>query len=88
MSLANTAREYRELQAQIKELESQADALRQEMIREMDTQQLEEVHAGEYTIRYSLYESSRFDATRFKNEKPDLYSTYTKKTVSARFQVA
>jgi len=88
MSLVNTAREYRELQAQIKELNAQAEALKQEMIREMDAQQLEETHAGEYTICYSLYESSRFDVTRLKNEKPDLYSTYIKKTVSARFQVA
>jgi len=88
MSLSSTAREYRELQAQIKALEAEADALKQEMIREMDTQQLEELHAGEYTIRYSLYESARIDATRLKEEQPDLYSTYTKKTVSTRFQVA
>ena len=83
-----TAREYREIQAAIKALEAEAEALKQQMIREMDFRQAEELHAGEYTIRYSLYESARMDATRLKSEQPDLYSTYVKKTVSTRFQIA
>ena len=48
------ARTYRELQAMIKELEAEADALKQSMINEMDEAKADTMTAGEYTIRYSL----------------------------------
>ena len=83
-----TARTYREIQAEIKELEAQADALKQAMIRELDTQGIEELAAGEYTIRWSLYESNRLDSTKLKADHGDLYAAYTKRTTSTRFQVA
>ena len=46
--MTTTAREFREIQAQIKTLEEMADALKQQMIREMDTRNIEELNAGEY----------------------------------------
>jgi len=82
------AREYRELQAGIRDLEGQAETLKQDMIRRMDEWQLEEMTAGEYTIRYSLYESARLDSTRLKAEQPGIYAAYMKRTVSTRFHVA
>ena len=86
--MATTAREYRELQAQIKTLEEMADALKQQMIREMDTQGVEELATGEYTIRWSLYASSRLDSAKLRKELPDIANQYSKGTVSTRFQVA
>ena len=83
-----TARTYREIQAEIKALEEQADALKQRMISEMDARQIEKLDAGGYTIRWSLYESSRLDSARLKNEQPDIYAAYTKATTSTRFAVA
>ena len=83
-----TARTYREIQAEIKELEAQADALKQTMIREMDAQGVEELAAGEYTVRWSLYESSRLDTTALKKALPDVAAQYSKRTTSTRFQVA
>jgi predicted phage-related endonuclease len=82
------AREYRELKAEIKNLEDQMDALKQQLIREMDEWNMSTVSAGEYTIRYDLYESSRLDSKALKADHADLYSQYSKKTVSTRFQVA
>lgn len=82
------ARAYRELQAEIKALEEQADTLKQQMIREMDARNADTLQAGEYTIRWSLYESSRLDSAKLKAEQADIYSQYIKKTVSTRFQVA
>jgi predicted phage-related endonuclease len=82
------ARTYRELQAMIKELEAEADALKQQMIGTLDARQVDELTAGEYTIRWSLYESSRLDTAKLKAEQADIYSRYMKKTVSTRFQVA
>jgi len=86
--LTTTAREYREIQAMIKELEAQADALKQQMVKEMDTRNIEELKAGEYTIRWGMYESSRLDSAKLKADHADLYAAYTKRTVSTRFQVA
>ena len=88
MTMTELARAYRELQAMIKELEAEADILKQSMINEMDEAQADTVTAGEYTIRYSLYEGARLDSTKLKNEQPDVYAAYTKSTVSTRFQVA
>ncbi len=88
IEMSTTAREYREVQAMIKELEAEADALKQKMIAAMDASKADEMTAGEYTIRYSLYESARLDSTRLKKEQPDVYAAYTKKSVSTRFHVA
>ena len=87
-NINNTAREYRSIQAMIKELEAEADALKQEMIREMDSLQVDELAAGEYTIRYALVESKRLDAVKLKASQPEIFDAYTKKTTSTRFQVA
>ena len=66
IDITNTARTYREIQAEIKALEEQADTLKQQMIREMDSRQVDKLAAGEFEIRYTLTESNRLDTTRFK----------------------
>jgi predicted phage-related endonuclease len=83
-----TAREYREIQADIERLKEQSEALKQKMIAEMDARQCDELAAGEYKIRYTVYESARLDAARLKAEHADLYSAYTKRAAATRFQVA
>ena len=86
--MENTARAYREIQAEIKALEEQADALKQQMIKEMDARNLEKLEAGEYTIRWGLYESNRLDSAKLKADHGDIYAAYTKRTTATRFQVA
>jgi len=86
IELTTTATEYRELQNAIKDLEAQAETLKQTMIREMDARQTEKLAAGEYTISYTIYESARVDTAALK--AAGLYDDYTKKTAATRFQVA
>ena len=86
--IAQTAHDYRMLQADIKELEAQADALKQLLIRECDARQADEIRADDYTIRYKLVESFRLNSKRFKTEQPDMYAAYTESAVSTRFTVA
>ena len=86
--LGASAREYREIQAEIKELQERLDTLKVAMIGEMDAQGVEILQAGSHTIHYSLYESTRLDSSRIKKERPDLYNAYGKTVVSTRFQVA
>ena len=86
--LTTTARAFRKVQAEIKALEEQADALKQQIIAEMDARKAEVLEAGEYTIRWSIYESSRVDTTALKKALPDVAAQFTKTTTSLRFQVA
>jgi len=88
IEMGTTARAYREIQAEIKQLEEQAEALKQSMIREMDSRKVDELDAGGYKIRYTIYESSRLDSAKLKAEHSDLYATYSKSMVSTRFQIA
>jgi predicted phage-related endonuclease len=88
IEMSNTAKEYREIMAEIKEMEAFAETLKQSMIKEMDSRQVDSLAAGEYTIHYTLVESNRLDSSKLKAEHGDLYSAYSKKTVSTRFSVA
>jgi predicted phage-related endonuclease len=86
--LTATAREYREIQAEIKALQEQAETLKQNMMDEMDCRNVEKLEVGEYTIRWGLYESSRLDTAKLKAEHGDLYAAYSKTMCSTRFSVA
>ena len=86
--LAQTAQSYRELQAMIKQLEDEADVLKQQMIQEMDMRRVDKLAAGEYTIRYTIYETARLDTTALKKELPDIAERFTKTSTACRFQVA
>ena len=88
IELETTAREYREIQAEIKTLQEQADALKHIMICEMDSQCVEKLQAGAFEIRYTLVESGRLDSTKLRAEQPEIYMAYVKNAVSTRFQVA
>ena len=88
LQLETTAREYRELQASIKELEAQAETLKQAMIKVMDEKQADKLQAGAFEIRYTLVESSRLDQKELKAQMPEIAAQFTKTTTSTRFQVA
>ena len=88
VEITTAAREYRQLQAEIKQLEEQADALKQAMIKEMDVRQIDELQAGEFAIKYKLVESSRLNSAKLKADRPELYADYSQSSIIARFQVA
>lgn len=83
--MENRAREYREILAEIKALQEQADALKADLIAEMDARQTEAVAAGAFTIRYSAYESTRVDTKALKSA--GLYEQYSSKQTALRFSV-
>jgi len=86
--MENTAMAYRDIQAKIKELEAEAELLKTFITTVMDAKQVDTMQAGIFTIRYTLYESSRLDITALKNELPDVAARYAKTTETRRFQVA
>ena len=86
--ITNKAKEYRELQAMIKQLQEEADALRGVITAEMDAQGVETLQADIFTIRWTMYASSRVDTAALKKELPDVAARYTRTMEARRFQVA
>ena len=66
---------YDELAAKVK---AKADALREQLKEEMVRQNVEELIAGAYILRYTPIISNRFDSTTFKRLYSDLYKDFTK----------
>ncbi len=67
---------------------AKADAIREAIKEEMIAQEVEEMTAGAYIIRYTTVLSNRFDTTTFKKLYGDLYKDYTKQVSSRRFSVS
>ena len=69
-------------------MKAKADALREQLKEEMVRQNVEELIAGAYILRYTPIISNRFDSTTFKRLYADLYKDFTKPVSSRRFSVS
>mgnify|MGYP003308993560 CR=1 FL=1 len=78
----NRIKKLIELDAQIKELETQKEDLKKEIISGMKS---EKIDTGKYKVSYTSVKSNRFDSNRFKVEHLDLYKRYLKESISNRF---
>ena len=88
VEITGKAKEYREVQAMVKQLEEEAEALKAEMITELEAQGVSTLQADVFTIKWMPYSSSRVDTTALKKELPEIAERYTKITEARRFQVA
>ena len=70
------------------EAKAEAEALRDEIKQELLRNDVEEMHAGQYIIRWTSILSQRFDTTAFKKVMPDVYKAYTKQVSSRRFTIS
>ena len=77
--------EYEEMMEELKnEMETVRDSIKAVMLE----QDVEEMIAGQYIVRWTSILSNRFDATAFKKVMPDVYKAYTKQTSSRRFTIS
>ena len=86
--LAAKVRESKELQVFIKQLEDEAETAKAEIIKEMETRETDSLTVDIFTVKYTAYQSSRFEAAAFKKTHADLYGQYTKTTEARRFSIA
>ena len=77
--------EWEKIMAEAKE---EAEALRDEIKREMMARNTEELAAGQYVVRWTSVLSQRFDATAFKKTMPEVYRSFIKQVASRRFSIA
>jgi len=83
--MAARAEAYRRVLSEIKALQDEADAIRAELVAEMDARKVDAVTAGAFTVRYSAYQSTRVDTAKLKAD--GLYDQYSSKQTALRFSV-
>lgn len=86
--LEQKVRELKELKAMAEELQAEITTIEDSIKAEMTEQNVSELQAGIFKIRWTPITSNRFDSTAFKKVYADLYSQFTKVTESKRFTIA
>ena len=86
--LSQSVRNYLELEGEIKARQVIADAIKDEIKREMDTRGVQELEVDEHIVRYKDVLTSIFDKTAFKKKYEELYSFFLKQVQSKKFTIA
>lgn len=86
--LDNRVKKIQAIEAQIKELETQADALRDEIKADLTEKGEDEHNTGSFIIRWKEIFSSRLNSKALKAALPDVFAAYTKQSSSRRFTVS
>lgn len=88
LNLDERIAELKELEAMAKQINEEAEAIKDEIKAELNRRQTAEVTTVHYTVRYKEVTSSRFDSKSFKAEHSELYKAYTKESTSKRFTIS
>ena len=87
--IENRIKKLQAIEAQQKELEQQAEALKAEIKADLEEKGLQELKTKNgFIIRWKEIISSRLDGKALKASFPDIYSQFVKQTSSRRFTVA
>ena len=86
--IENRIRKLQELEAQQKELEAAADAIRAELKADLEEKGLDELQTKNFILRWKEIVSSRLDGKGLKAAFPDIYSQFCKVSCSRRFTIA
>ena len=78
----------REWENLIEQAKQEVESLKDEIKREMESRNTEELEAGQYIVRYTSVLTQRFDTTAFKKALPEVYKGYLKQSASRRFSIA
>ncbi len=77
--------ELKAIEARIEELKKQADAIKDEMKKEMGNE--EHVAVDEFKVNYTIVISTTLDSKKLKTELPDLWNKYSKEGITRRFSI-
>lgn len=87
-AIENRIRKLQEIEAQQKELETQAEAIRAEIKADMESKGVEEIQTKNFIIRWKEIMSNRLDGKALKEAFPDVYRQFVRQTQSRRFTIA
>lgn len=86
--IENRVKKLQELEAQQKELEAAADAIRAELKADMEEKGLDELKTQNFILRWKEIISNRLDSKALKAALPDVYGQFCKASTSRRFTIA
>ena len=86
--LNNRITKLQGIEAQMKELEAQAQAIRAELKADLESKGEDEHNTGSFIIRWKEIISSRLDGKALKAALPDVFATYSRESISRRFTIA
>lgn len=86
--IENRIKKPQELEAQQKELEAAADAIRAELKADLEEKGVDELKTKNFIVRWKEIISSRLDSKALKATLPDVYSQFCKASTSRRFTIA
>ena len=84
----NRVKKLQALEARQKDLEAQAEAIREELKGELDARQADEVKTGKFTVRWNRVFGQRLDAKALKQANPEIYQDFLLPTFTRRFSIA
>lgn len=77
--------ELKTIERQIKALQAEADAIKDEMKAEMGNK--EHVEVGGFTVNYTIVINTTLDSKKLKAEMPSLWKEYSKEGITRRFSI-
>lgn len=77
--------ELKNIERQIKALQAEADAIKDEIKSEMGNE--EHVEVGGFTVNYAIVISTTLDSKKLKAEMPTLWDKYSKEGITRRFSI-
>lgn len=86
--IENRIKKLREIEAQQKELEVAADAIRAELKADLEEKGVDELKTQNFIVRWKEIISSRLDSKALKVALPDVYGQFCKASTSRRFTIA
>ena len=86
--LDNRVKKLRAIEAQQKELEVQAEAIRAELKADLESRGEDEHDTGSFVIRWKEIISRRLDSKALKAALPDVFAAYSRESTSRRFTIA
>lgn len=86
--LDNRIKKLQNIEAQQKELEKEAEAIRAELKADLESKGEDEHNTGNFIIRWKEIITSRLDSKALKKALPDVFAMYTTESVSRRFTIA
>lgn len=86
--IENRVKKLQEIEAQQKELETAAEAIRAELKADMEEKGLDELKTKNFILRWKEIISNRLDSKALKAALPDVYGQFCKASASRRFTIA
>ena len=86
--LNNRIAKLRSIEAQLVELEAQAEEIRTEIKADLESKGEDEHDTGSFIIRWKEIITRRLDSKALKAALPDVFAAYSRESSSRRFTIA